>query len=202
MCWNEWKINFPSFANFIFPIMVDLVLKINRKWTNFELKNDHISKIKNRNDRKIDYSFVLAHCASFINFWPFLRGEGCLHILTWDRAKLVFILKIISTFAKNNCIQSFFSSSITRADQKYVISLRNVQHRKSLHNNTLKHLMTVQRTRQEMGQRTPQITPKTDWTNHSDQAHSCSRDWRREAIIGGPIWAHLSNITVLRYRGA
>ena len=142
------------------------------KLTNFDYKNDHISKIKNRNDRKIDYSFVLAHCASFINFWPFLRGEGCLHILTWDRAKLVFILKIISTFAKNNCIQSFFSSSITRADQKYVISLRNVQHRKSLHNNTLKHLMTVQRTRQEMGQRTPQITPKTDWTNHSDQAHS------------------------------
>ena len=44
--------------------MVDFVLKLNEKLTNFEYKSDHISKTKNR---KIDFSFVSAHPAVNMN---------------------------------------------------------------------------------------------------------------------------------------
>ena len=36
------------------------------KFDNFEYKNYHISKIKNRKNLKIDFSFVSAHSASIV----------------------------------------------------------------------------------------------------------------------------------------
>ena len=47
-------------------------------------RNFH-DNFKNKN-RKIYFSFVSAHCASFMKIWTFLRGEG-LHILTFDMAR-------------------------------------------------------------------------------------------------------------------
>ena len=38
--------------------MVDFVLKIHQKWTNFEFKTGHISKTKKLKNRKIDFSSV------------------------------------------------------------------------------------------------------------------------------------------------
>ena len=52
---KRMKNEFSDICDFIFRVMVDFVLKINRKWTNFENKDDHISKTKNRN--LIFYSF-------------------------------------------------------------------------------------------------------------------------------------------------
>ena len=44
--------------------------------------NDHISKAKNR---KINFSFASAHCASFKKIKPFLRGgKRCLRIVNWE----------------------------------------------------------------------------------------------------------------------
>ena len=39
MSWNDWKINFPIY---IFWVMVDFILKIHRKMTNFKYKIGHI----------------------------------------------------------------------------------------------------------------------------------------------------------------
>ena len=69
MCWTEWKINFPIL---IFRVMVDFVLKFNRKLTNFKYKNDHL-KTKNDQNRKIDFSFGSAHSASFMCIWQLLK---------------------------------------------------------------------------------------------------------------------------------
>ena len=45
MCWNEWKINFPCLAIFIFWVIVDFVLEIRRRrWTNFEYINRPLSR--------------------------------------------------------------------------------------------------------------------------------------------------------------
>ena len=60
MSWNVWKINFTIFS---FWVMVDFELKMHRKFTNFECKNDHISKTKYR---KIDFLFVSGHSVSFM----------------------------------------------------------------------------------------------------------------------------------------
>ena len=53
--------------------MVVFVLKIGPFLINFEYKIDHNSKNKNR---KIDFSFVSAHCASSIKMGPFMRVRG------------------------------------------------------------------------------------------------------------------------------
>ena len=37
--------------------------------------------------RKINFSIVLAHCASFMKIWSILRGRECLDILTWNRVR-------------------------------------------------------------------------------------------------------------------
>ena len=52
---------------------------------NFEYKIENNSKTKIRKNLKLDFSFVSAHCASFIKTGPFLRekGGGGLRIVNW-----------------------------------------------------------------------------------------------------------------------
>ena len=64
-CWIKWKINFQTFPIFIFWVMVDIVLEIYQKLTNFEYKNDHISKTTNCKNWKIYSPFVSVHSTSF-----------------------------------------------------------------------------------------------------------------------------------------
>ena len=58
---------------FSFRDMVDFVLKICQFSMNFEHKLDHKSKTKNR---KIDFSFVSAHCVSSVKMESKLREGG------------------------------------------------------------------------------------------------------------------------------
>ena len=52
-------------------------------YTNSKNFNDHISKTKNRKNLKIDFSFVSAHCAYFMQIWLFVsEGEGVCITLT------------------------------------------------------------------------------------------------------------------------
>ena len=46
---------------------------------------------KNKN-RKMDFSFVSAQSASFMKIGAKLREGGGLHILSWDRAEIGYIL--------------------------------------------------------------------------------------------------------------
>ena len=48
---------------------------------------------KNRKNLIYDYSFVSAHCASFMYRWPLLRREG-LHSLSCDRAEKIKCLRL------------------------------------------------------------------------------------------------------------
>ena len=51
-----------------------------------------ITRKINRKNRKINFSFDSAHCASFMKIGSKLRGgRGGLHILSWDRALLLII---------------------------------------------------------------------------------------------------------------
>ena len=60
---NE-KINLPIFAIFYFSDMVDFVLKIVQFSKDFEYRIDHNSKMKNRMNRRFDFSFASAYFAS------------------------------------------------------------------------------------------------------------------------------------------
>ena len=53
--------------------MFELMWKLIENWGNFEYKNDHKNKNKNR---KIDFLFYSAHCASFMKMGAKLRGGG------------------------------------------------------------------------------------------------------------------------------
>ena len=55
-----------KFVIFGFWVMVDFVLKILRKLSDFEYKIYYILKTKNCKHQKIDFTFVSAHSASFI----------------------------------------------------------------------------------------------------------------------------------------
>ena len=58
------KTNEKSIFRFlVFELWSILYSKLIEKLTNFEYKTDHISKTKNR---KIDFSFISAHSASFM----------------------------------------------------------------------------------------------------------------------------------------
>ena len=47
------------------------------------------SENKNKKNQKIDFSFVSAHCASFMKVGSKRRGEGgSMHILSSDRAQI------------------------------------------------------------------------------------------------------------------
>ena len=76
-----------QFSDFCFSEMVVFVLIIDPFSINFEYKIDHNSKNRNRNYRKIDFSFVSRHCTSLMKIRPFLSGEGrgVINILIWDR---------------------------------------------------------------------------------------------------------------------
>ena len=45
------------------------------KIDNFELKNNHITKTKNRKYLKINFSFIPAHSASVMQIWPLLKEK-------------------------------------------------------------------------------------------------------------------------------
>ena len=60
MYWNEWKLNFPFFSFWDISVFLH---KIGQFLMNFDYKIDHNSKNRNR---KIDFSFVSVHCASFM----------------------------------------------------------------------------------------------------------------------------------------
>ena len=71
--------------------MVDFLLKIHRKLINFEHKNDHISKTKNHQNWKIDFSFgsaFVSHCGTTF-FIP--KDAQC----SETHAKTVFIFLLI-----------------------------------------------------------------------------------------------------------
>ena len=78
MCWNECKINFQNFPIFIFSVMIDCIY--NSRVTNLDFKGHYVPK----KIVQIDYSFVSAHCTSFMKIRPYLRGGGegvCISIL-------------------------------------------------------------------------------------------------------------------------
>ena len=60
----------------VYDIWSILYSKIIEKCINFEYKNDHISKNKNRNNRKIYFPFVSEHCAT-----TWTKKSGCMHIV-------------------------------------------------------------------------------------------------------------------------
>ena len=62
---NE-KLIFRLFWFLVFEVWWFLYSKLVNSSIIIEYKIDHILKTKNRNNRKIDFSFVSAHCASFI----------------------------------------------------------------------------------------------------------------------------------------
>ena len=51
-------------------------LKFIENWGHFEYKNNHNSKNKNRKKRKIVFSFISAHCVSFMKVGSKLGGGG------------------------------------------------------------------------------------------------------------------------------
>ena len=80
--WKMWNVlkRKNQFSDFNYWDIVNFVLKIGKFSMTFKRKIDHYSKNINR---KIDFSFVTAHCASFMKMGAILRGEG-LYILSWE----------------------------------------------------------------------------------------------------------------------
>ena len=61
-----------------------------------------IAQKKYRKNRKIDFSFVSAHCASFMKVWPFLKGEGvCISLLGKGPAQIT-LSRFVFRLTKSN----------------------------------------------------------------------------------------------------
>ena len=74
------------------------------RWKHLRIVNKINHKKKNRKNRKIDFSFVSAHCASFIKIWTFLRGRSAYPYL----GQGLFFLHFWSVKTLENCEQNYY----------------------------------------------------------------------------------------------